>query len=131
VALDDPGELPQPAAKVAAPAHTVPATNWRRVSSSLAGAGLLARGAMMNLLCNTFRRTGAGTAHNGFAMPVFNSPWFGWWMYNATEPQDLWIDEIAVDFKPIGCALTKGRCRQLLTLKHERGAMALTTAPRP
>jgi hypothetical protein len=42
--------------------------------------------------------------HNGFTMPTFNSLWFGWWMYNATEPQDLWIDEIAVDFKPIGCA---------------------------
>jgi hypothetical protein len=47
--------------------------------------------------------SGAKT-HNGFTMPVFNSLWFGWWMYNATEPQDLWIDEIAVDFKPIGCA---------------------------
>ncbi|HEY2899295.1 MAG TPA: hypothetical protein VGL59_01880 [Polyangia bacterium] len=42
--------------------------------------------------------------HGGFTMPAFNSLWFGWWMYNATEPQDLWIDEIAVDFKPIGCA---------------------------
>lgn len=42
--------------------------------------------------------------HAGFAMPAFNSLWFGYWMYNMTEPQELWIDEIAVDFKPIGCA---------------------------
>ena len=44
------------------------------------------------------------TQHAGFTMPAFNSLWFGWWMYNAVEPKDLWIDEIAVDFKPIGCA---------------------------
>ncbi len=42
--------------------------------------------------------------HGGFTMPAFNSLWFGWWMYNAVEPKDMWIDEIAVDFKPIGCA---------------------------
>jgi hypothetical protein len=42
--------------------------------------------------------------HANFTMPQFNSLWFGWWMYNMVEPQDLWIDEIAVDFKPIGCA---------------------------
>jgi len=24
-------------------------------------------------------------------------------MYNASEPQEVWIDEIAVDSKPIGC----------------------------
>jgi hypothetical protein len=41
--------------------------------------------------------------HGGFAMPAFTSLWFGYWMYNMTEPQELWIDEIAVDFKPIGC----------------------------
>jgi hypothetical protein len=41
--------------------------------------------------------------HQGFVMPTFSSLWFGWWMYNMTEPQELWIDEIAVDFKPIGC----------------------------
>ncbi len=42
--------------------------------------------------------------HSAFRMPTFNSIWFGWWMYNAREPQDLWIDEIAIDDKPIGCA---------------------------
>jgi len=42
--------------------------------------------------------------HRGFTMPTFTSLWFGWWMYNANEPQDLWIDEIAIDSKPIGCA---------------------------
>jgi hypothetical protein len=47
--------------------------------------------------------TGANR-HNGFVMPQFNSLWFGWWMYNAIEPQDVWIDEIVVDSKPIGCA---------------------------
>jgi hypothetical protein len=41
--------------------------------------------------------------HGGFTMPAFTSLWFGWWMYNAQEPQDLWIDEIAIDSKPIGC----------------------------
>lgn len=41
--------------------------------------------------------------HPTFAMPQFNSLWFGYWMYNMMEPQELWIDEIAVDFKPIGC----------------------------
>ncbi len=42
--------------------------------------------------------------HPNFTMPRFANLWFGWWMYNATEPQDVWIDEIAVDYKPIGCA---------------------------
>lgn len=41
--------------------------------------------------------------HANFTMPTFNSLWFGWWMYNLKEPQELWIDEIAVDYKPIGC----------------------------
>jgi hypothetical protein len=42
--------------------------------------------------------------HPNYTMPQFNRLWFGWWMYNMVEPQELWIDEIAVDFKPIGCA---------------------------
>ena len=42
--------------------------------------------------------------HGAFVMPQFTSLWFGWWMYNTIEPQDLWIDEIAIDSKPIGCA---------------------------
>jgi len=42
--------------------------------------------------------------HAMFTMPAFNSLWFGWWMYNLAEPQEIWIDEIAVDYKPIGCA---------------------------
>ena len=25
--------------------------------------------------------------HAGFVMPTFNKLWFGWWMYNMTEPQ--------------------------------------------
>jgi hypothetical protein len=51
----------------------------------------------------TMLRSGP-TKHANFTMPTFTSLWFGWWMYNMTEPQELWIDEIAVDFKPIGCA---------------------------
>lgn len=47
--------------------------------------------------------TGA-TRHANFVMPQLNRLWFGWYMYNNQEPQELWIDEIAVDFKPIGCA---------------------------
>jgi len=47
--------------------------------------------------------TGA-SKHTSFTMPTFNSLWFGWWMYNLAEPQEIWIDEIAVDYKPIGCA---------------------------
>lgn len=42
--------------------------------------------------------------HPHFTMPTFDSLWFGWWMYNRKEPQELWIDELAVDFKPIGCS---------------------------
>jgi len=41
-------------------------------------------------------------------MPTFNSLWFGYWLYAGSIPgqmeaQELWIDEIAVDFKPLGC----------------------------
>ena len=41
--------------------------------------------------------------HANFTMPQFTSLWFGWWMYNKQEPQDLWIDDIAVNNQPIGC----------------------------
>jgi hypothetical protein len=51
----------------------------------------------------TALRTGPAR-HANFTMPAFNSLWFGWWMYNLKEPQELWIDEIAVDFQPIGCS---------------------------
>ena len=44
------------------------------------------------------------TKHATFTMPKFDKLWFGWWMYNMKEPQELWIDEIAVDYQPIGCA---------------------------
>ena len=42
--------------------------------------------------------------HPSFTMPQFASMWFGWWMYNMQEPQDVWIDEIAIHSAPIGCA---------------------------
>jgi hypothetical protein len=48
--------------------------------------------------------TSGPSKHAMFTMPTFNSLWFGWWMYNIAEPQEIWIDEIAVDYKPIGCA---------------------------
>ena len=47
--------------------------------------------------------TSGPSKHASFTMPTFNSLWFGWWMYNLAEPQEIWIDEIAVDYKPIGC----------------------------
>jgi hypothetical protein len=42
--------------------------------------------------------------HNGFVMPPFTSLWFGWQTYSNQAPGELWIDEIAIDSKPIGCA---------------------------
>jgi hypothetical protein len=47
--------------------------------------------------------TSGPSKHASFTMPAFNGLWFGWWMYNIAEPQEIWIDEIAVDYKPIGC----------------------------
>ena len=47
--------------------------------------------------------TSGASKHAMFTMPAFTSLWFGWWMYNIAEPQEIWIDEIAVDYKPIGC----------------------------
>jgi hypothetical protein len=47
--------------------------------------------------------TSGPSKHASFTMPTFSSLWFGWWMYNLAEPQEIWIDEIAVDYKPIGC----------------------------
>ena len=47
--------------------------------------------------------TSGPSKRSSFAMPTFNALWFGYWMYNIAEPQEVWIDEIAVDYKPIGC----------------------------
>jgi hypothetical protein len=47
--------------------------------------------------------TGA-TKKAGFTMPPFTSLWFGWQTYSNEAPGEYWIDEIAVDSKPIGCA---------------------------
>jgi hypothetical protein len=44
------------------------------------------------------------TKHPGFAMPPFTSLWFGWQTYSNQAPGELWIDEIAIDDKPIGCS---------------------------
>jgi hypothetical protein len=42
--------------------------------------------------------------HPGFVMPPFTSLWFGWQTYSNQAPGEFWIDEIAIDSKPIGCA---------------------------
>ena len=42
--------------------------------------------------------------HAGFMMPPFTSLWFGWQTYSNEAPGEFWIDEIAIDSKPIGCA---------------------------
>jgi hypothetical protein len=44
------------------------------------------------------------TQHKGFLMPPFTSLWFGWQTYSNQAPGEFWIDEIAIDSKPIGCA---------------------------
>jgi hypothetical protein len=41
--------------------------------------------------------------HKGFVMPPFTSLWFGWQTYSNQAPGEVWIDEIAIDAKPIGC----------------------------
>ncbi len=41
--------------------------------------------------------------HPAYQMPQFTNLWFGWALYTSTESQELWIDEIAIDNKPIGC----------------------------
>jgi hypothetical protein len=43
------------------------------------------------------------TKHAGFVMPPFTSLWFGWQTYSNQAPGEVWIDEIAIDDKPIGC----------------------------
>jgi hypothetical protein len=47
--------------------------------------------------------TGA-TKHAGFVIPPMTSLWFGWQTYSNQAPGELWIDEIAIDSKPISCA---------------------------
>jgi hypothetical protein len=42
--------------------------------------------------------------HPNFVMPPFTSLWFGWQTYSNQAPGEVWIDEIAIDSKPIGCA---------------------------
>ncbi len=44
------------------------------------------------------------TQHKGFVMPPFTSLWFGWQTYSNQAPGEYWVDEIAIDSKPIGCA---------------------------
>jgi hypothetical protein len=44
------------------------------------------------------------TKHAGFVIPPMTSLWFGWQTYSNEAPGEFWIDEIAIDSKPIGCA---------------------------
>jgi hypothetical protein len=44
------------------------------------------------------------TQHKGFEIPAFTSLCFGWQTYSNQAPGEFWIDEIAIDDKPIGCA---------------------------
>jgi hypothetical protein len=44
------------------------------------------------------------TQHKGFVMPPFTSLWFGWQTYSNQAPGEFWLDELAIDSKPIGCA---------------------------
>jgi hypothetical protein len=47
--------------------------------------------------------TGAAK-HAGFVIPPMTSLWFGWQTYSNQAPGEFWIDEIAIDSKPIGCS---------------------------
>jgi hypothetical protein len=43
---------------------------------------------------------------NPYLLPQFTAVWLGWQEYQpATEPFELWIDEIAIDKQRIGCVL--------------------------
>ncbi len=47
-----------------------------------------------------------GGNSNPFLLPQFTSVWFGWQEYQtSTETFELWIDEIAIDTRRIGCVL--------------------------
>jgi hypothetical protein len=43
------------------------------------------------------------TRHAAYRMPTFSSVWFGWVLYNVSQTMEMFIDEIAIDTKPIGC----------------------------
>jgi hypothetical protein len=43
---------------------------------------------------------------NPYLLPQFTAVWVGWQEYQATtEPFELWVDEIAIDYDRIGCVL--------------------------
>jgi hypothetical protein len=45
-----------------------------------------------------------GGNSNPFLLPNFNSVWVGWQEYqSSSQTFDLWVDEIAIDSKRIGC----------------------------
>jgi hypothetical protein len=50
------------------------------------------------------KRSRSQSSPSNCCVSTASALWFGWWMYNLAEPQEIWIDEIAVDYKPIGCA---------------------------
>ena len=47
-----------------------------------------------------------GGSNVDFVFPTFNNIWFGWWLYQSgsTPAQfDLWLDDIALSTKRVGC----------------------------
>jgi hypothetical protein len=50
------------------------------------------------------RLASGANRHPGYRMPKFETMWFGWFLYYLLEPQELFIDEIAIDTTRIGCA---------------------------
>jgi hypothetical protein len=43
---------------------------------------------------------------NDYLLPTFNNVWIGWQEYQTTsEPFEMWVDEIAIDWDRIGCVL--------------------------
>ncbi|MDB4947120.1 MAG: hypothetical protein JWP97_6654 [Labilithrix sp.] len=55
-------------------------------------------------LATTAAKHGGNT--NPYVLPEFNALWFGWQEYQTSSgPFEMWVDEIAVDPKRIGCVL--------------------------
>jgi hypothetical protein len=55
--------------------------------------------------------TTPSTPHQGnagvpFTLPSFTTLWVGWYEYQpTTQPFELWIDEVAIDYARIGCVI--------------------------
>jgi hypothetical protein len=61
-------------------------------------------GALHPSLSTTASMHGGNT--NPYLLPQFKQVWLGWQEYqDSTEPFELWLDEIAIDSRRIGCVL--------------------------